>query len=381
PDGSRYLVRIVDRQDALVFQTGDATIRTRDAVDASAQLFALLPADQLARAGLDAELASFRRPEPEPRGRGGRRFGEGRRLSRIYPLISSPEQARWRLLVNHPEGSLDAVVARAHRNNLAISFGILLLLATSLLLMLLSTRRLQALAKQQLEFIAGVTHELLTPLAAMRSAGQNLADGVVSEPAQVQRYGRLIEDEGRRLTGMVGQVLEFAGMQAGRKTYSLRPADPGEILTRALDEYRPMLEEKAFEIETHLDDSLPRIPADPPALHRAIQNLIANAIKYGADGAWIGLEARRSEKPHGSGVTLTVADRGPGIAAADRPRLFEPFFRGRNVADEQIPGSGLGLSLVQHIVEGHGGSVRVETEEGQGSRFILWLPAKEGDHE
>ncbi len=370
PDGSEYAVRIVTRQNQLIFGTDIA--KSIDGGDASARLFSLLPANKLNSLGLEPDLAL---PERRPGNRGGPRFGEGRRTSRIYQFVSSPGHARWRLLVSHPEGSLDIAVARAHRNNLAISFGILLLLAASLLLMLLSTRRTQALAKQQLEFVAGVTHELLTPLAAMRSAGQNLADGVVTEAGQVKRYGHLIEDEGRRLTRMVGQVLEFAGMQAGHKTYSLRRAQLSEILDKALDEVRPTLTEQGFTIERRIPEDLPEIMADPSALQSAVQNLLTNAIKYGAAGAWIGLEAELANTPRGAMVSLTVADRGPGIAAADLPRLFEPFYRGQNGSDEQIPGSGLGLSLVKHIVEGHGGRIDVETSEGSGSRFTLQLPA------
>ncbi len=370
-DGPDYAVRIVDRQNRLLF--GSAAPSAHDEGDASARLFSLMPPDQLGSLRHQTDLTPRNGPDDRPADHGRPGFGEGRRLSRMYQFISSPEHARWRLIISHPEGSLDDVVNRAHRNNLAISFGILLLLAASLLLMLLSTRRMQGLAKQQLEFVAGVTHELLTPLAAMRSAGQNLADGVVAEPSQVKRYGRLIEDEGRRLTSMVGQVLEFAGMQAGRKTYSLQRAQLPEILAKALDEYQPMLDEQGFTIDLRIADDLPEIMADPPALHRAIQNLIANAIKYGAAGGWIGLEASLSDRGK-SMVTFTVADRGPGIAAADLPHLFEPFYRGDNSSDEQIPGSGLGLSLVQHIAEGHGGRIDVESSDA-GSRFTLQLPA------
>jgi signal transduction histidine kinase len=270
---------------------------------------------------------------------------------------------------------LDAAVARARRSNLAISSGILLLLAASILLMLLSTRRLQALARQQLDFVAAVTHELLTPLAAMRSAGQNLADGVVEDGARVRRYGRLIDDEGRRLTRMVGQVLEFAGMQAGGRTFRLRRTALPEVIDGALVEYRPVLEERGIEVEKRVAEDLPEVMADPEALRRALQNLIANAVKYGAEGSWIGVGARCAEGSAGKAVELSVEDRGPGIDAADLPRLFEPFYRGRNDAREHVPGSGLGLSLVKHTVEGHGGQVTVETAPGKGSKLTLSLPA------
>ncbi|MCP3961384.1 MAG: HAMP domain-containing histidine kinase [bacterium] len=370
-EDTSYHVRIVALEDQrLVFDGGAAMdgAPTEDG-DASARLFALLPPEKLRTAGLEPGW-----PHPQEGGP-GRRFGDGRRLHRFYQFISQEETGRWRLVASHPAGSLEAAVARAHRRNLVISFGILLLLAASLLLILLSTRRLQALARQQLEFIAGVTHELLTPLAAMRSAGQNLADGVVAEPEQVKRYGALVEDEGRRLSRMVEQVLEFAGMQAGRQTYSLARTSSGEVLAAALAEYQPMLEEKGFEVEERIEEPLPEVMADASALRRAIQNLIANALKYGTEGAWIRLGARAGEGSGGRELLLSVEDRGPGIAAKDLPHLFEPFYRGSNGSGEPIPGSGLGLSLVKHIVEGHGGRVEVATAEGEGSRFTIHVPA------
>lgn len=375
-DGTTYDVRIVSRQDgALIFSSRPLPAAAPGEVppgDATALMFGLLPAEQLAGLRRDGEewLAESGASAP----RRGWRHGEFHRAQRLYHFLSEADAARWLAVASHPSGSLEAAITRAHRNNLAVSFGILLLLAASLLLIVISTRRQQALARQQLEFTASVTHELLTPLAAMRSAGQNLADGVVADPSQVARYGRLIDDEGRRLTHMVGQVLEFAGIQTGRREYSLRPTSPAELVDGALAEYRPMLDEKGFAIEQEVEDGLPPVMADVGALRRAFQNLIANAVKYGAGGSWIGIRARRAEAEGGPELQLSVADHGPGIASGDLSRLFEPFFRGRAGADDQIPGSGLGLALVRHVVQGHGGRVSVATAEGQGSTFTLHLP-------
>ncbi|MEM7350723.1 MAG: HAMP domain-containing sensor histidine kinase [Acidobacteriota bacterium] len=379
-DGISYHARIMTRDDGREIFEGGApmtgTVVPRG--DVGTDLFSLFPPQRLEQVGIGRELWPRRHHEGRRGGRRGR--FEGRWLHRFYGFIVQQAAPRWHLIASHPSGSLDRAVARARRNNLTVSFGILLLLAASVVLILLSTRRRQALAKQQLEFVAGVTHELLTPLAAMRSAGQNLADGVIADTHQVQRYGRLIEDEGRRLTDMVGQVLEFAGIQAGRKTYSLQRARLEDIVDKALQEYRPVLDEKGCEIETRIEPDLPPILADAAALRRAIQNLLGNAIKYGAESSWIGLEARSSgdKSPE---VQLSVEDRGPGIAAQDLPRLFEPFYRGGNGTDDLVPGSGLGLAIVQHIVTGHGGRVAVQTRQGNGSTFTLHLPVAPGKEE
>jgi signal transduction histidine kinase len=280
----------------------------------------------------------------------------------------------WTLSLKHRDGSLEESVAHIRRHNLGVSLGILALLGVTAGIMMVTTQAAQRLARQQIEFVAGVTHELHTPLTAIRSAGQNLADGVVADPAQVRRYGALIESEGRRLSSMVGQALDFAGIQSGRRVYPPRPADASEIVAGALQDCRWLLQEKRIEVERDVAADLPPVLADPAALRQAVANLIENAVKHGGKPGWIGVRARRDPLAAG-GVEITVADRGPGIRREDLPHLFEPFFRGRDAAAESIPGSGLGLSLVRHIAEAHGGRVTVAAAVGEGSAFTLHLPA------
>jgi signal transduction histidine kinase len=305
------------------------------------------------------------------RGHRWRRPAEPRPRMGPPPLAGrSPESGEWRLILKHRDGSLEAAVAAIRRRNLGISFGILALLGAAVAMLMVTTQRAQRLARQQIEFVAGVTHELNTPLTAIRSAGQNLADGVVAEPSQVRRYGSLIESEGRRLSNMVGQALELAGIQSGRRAYHSQPVEVAEVLDGALQDCRWLLQEKGVEVERDVEPGLPPVLADVAALRRAVQNLLENAVKYGGGAGWIGLRARRA--PSGQ-VEITVADRGPGIRREDLPHLFEPFYRGRDAAAGGVPGSGLGLSLVRHVAEAHGGRITVET--GEGSAFTLHLPA------
>lgn len=291
------------------------------------------------------------------------------------------ESGAWRLVLKHRDGSLEDAVTAVRRRNLGISLGILALLAATMGLMMVVTQRAQRLARLQIEFVAGVTHELNTPLTAIRSAGQNLAAGVVAEPSQVRRYGNLIESEGRRLSDMVGQALELAGIQSGRRVYHPRPVEVRDIVDGALQDCRWLLQEKSIEVEKDVDRDLPLVLADPSALRRAVQNLVENAVKYGGRAGWIGVRARQA--PSGP-VEIAVSDRGPGIRREDLPHLFKPFFRGRDAAAGGIPGSGLGLSLVNHIAEAHGGRVTVLTGAAGssgaagsgGSTFTLSLPAQ-----
>jgi signal transduction histidine kinase len=344
--------------------------------DLQVGLFNLRPFEELRSINNEAGLTHRRRTAEPPRaGTGPHAAG---------PHAAAPpneghrrESGPWELLIKHRDGSLEEAVAAIRRRNLGISLGILALLGATAGMMFVTTQRAQRLAQQQIEFVAGVTHELNTPLTAIRSAGQNLADGVVADPGQVRRYGALIESEGRRLSNMVGQALDFAGIQSGRRVYHPRPVEVAEVVDGALQDCRWLLREKRIEVEREVAPGLPPVLVDSAALRRAVANLIENAVKYGAQAGWIAVRAQRPDPRSGAGgpVEISVSDRGPGIRREDLPHLFEPFFRGPDAATDGVPGSGLGLSLVRHIAESHGGKVTVATEVGKGTTFTLRLPA------
>jgi signal transduction histidine kinase len=285
-----------------------------------------------------------------------------------FTTTTSP---RWKLILKHRAGSLEAAVNSVRRRNLFVSSSVLGVLAASMGLLVLSTRRAQRLAKQQMEFVAAVSHELRTPLAVIRSAAENLADGVVHEEAQVRKYGDLMRTEGRRLTEMVEQILELAGIQSGQRGFALRAVAIEPLLHDIVSSSASIIERAGIEVDFQFPPDLPPVLGDEVALRRVFQNLIGNAVKYGASGGWIGLSAARN----GSEVRITVADRGIGIQPAEQARIFEPFYRASDALSAQIQGAGLGLSLVQRIVESHGGRVSVRSAPGNGSEFIVQLPA------
>lgn len=296
-------------------------------------------------------------------------------MEKLHQSMLAASTGKWQLLLQHRSGSLGAVVASARRKNLAISFGVLILLTISIAMLLVSTRRAKRLAEQQMEFVAGVSHELRTPLAVIRSAGENLADGVIDEKKQIKRYGALIASEGRRLTEMVEQILEFSGIQSGKKNYLLRATDINNVIEHAIAACVPMLEEGGFELNKEIAKELPAVAADEAALSRSIQNLLINAMKYSGANRTIEIKAQAHKTVTGQDVRIIVIDQGLGIAAEDLPHIFEPFYRGREAVASQIHGSGLGLSLVKQIIEAHGGSVSVTSTESKGSEFTLKLPA------
>jgi signal transduction histidine kinase len=271
----------------------------------------------------------------------------------------------------HRTGSLQAAVAASRRRNLVVSAAILLLLAAAVATLLVSADRTRRLARQQVEFVAGLTHELRTPLAAIRSAGQNLADGVVTDRDRVRQYGILLEREGRRLSELIEQALAHAGIQARGNGARIGPVAIAEILENALAACRPLAEEQGAALETTVARDLPPVLGDPSALRTLFENLVSNAIKYGGRAGSVRVQARAE----GRSVEVTVRDTGPGISPRDLPHIFEPFYRGSDASSGRVAGSGLGLSLVRRVVEAYGGGVRVESEPGKGTAFHVTLPA------
>jgi signal transduction histidine kinase len=285
------------------------------------------------------------------------------------PPRSQPFQAHYEVFVRHHAGSLDAAVAVARRRNLAVGLGILALLAGSIVLVTTASRRAMALGERKMEFVAGVSHELRTPLAVIRSAAQNLTDGSVSSPEQVKTYGALVDAESRRLQDLVEQILELAGIQSQRRTYRRDAVSTRELVAEAVADSEAAAAERGVRVETSLPDEDRYVLGEHDALRRALSNLISNAIKHGGEDNVVAVDVSSRD----GFVSVAVTDRGPGIPDDDLRHLFEPFYRGVRSREQQTRGSGLGLSLVDHIAKEHGGRVDVSTSRS-GSRFALVLP-------
>jgi signal transduction histidine kinase len=289
----------------------------------------------------------------------------------IRTQVLGGEAGRWRLLLQHERGSLEAAVAGVRQRNLLVSFGILLLMGVSVGLLAMSSRRAQRLARQQMEFVAGVSHELRTPVAVIRSAAENLSHGLVDDPTRVRRYGDAIQVEARRLGEMVERVLQFAGIESGRAA-TRSPVSVTPIVDAAID--ATLAADDRLTIERHVAADLPPVLGDADLLRSAVQNLLVNAAKYGGTDRWIGVRIDAAGSGRSHEVQISIADRGRGIAGADLPHIFEPFYRGADAVARQIQGSGLGLALVQRIVHSHGGRVTVASREGLGSTFTIHIP-------
>ena len=257
-----------------------------------------------------------------------------------------------------------------------MSGGLLLLILATVSMLVRLSRRTQQMAEQQINFVAGVSHELRTPLTVIRTAAYNLRGRLAERPEQVERYGELIGRESEKLGGLVEQILRFASAKAGHIIRRREALAIGAVIEQSLESCQAALEKSDVVFQRLIDPDLPPVFADDAALQHAIQNLVDNAIKHGAGGArWVGVFASAVHDEEGTCVEISVVDRGPGIPASEQKQVFEPFFRGSRALADQIHGTGLGLDLVKRIVEAHGGTVRVASEPGKGTAFIVRLPA------
>jgi signal transduction histidine kinase len=171
---------------------------------------------------------------------------------------------------------------------------------------------------------------------------------------------------------MVEETLQFAAVQAGRKRYELVPVDVQEAVRRALAGMAPAIRESGFEVRERIEPALPPVRADSGALSQCLQNLLANALKYGGERSWVEVRAGRDAGDPRI-VAIAVADSGPGIPAEEMPRIFEPFYQGSAAPGAKSRGVGLGLYLTRRIVEAMEGSIHVDAGAGRGSVFTLRL--------
>jgi len=247
-----------------------------------------------------------------------------------------------------------------------------LLMGGGMLLTYRNVARELALAKLKSDFVSNVSHELRTPLALIRLYAETLELGRISIPGKRQEYYEIIRKESERLTSLINNILDFSRIESGKKEYSFRETDVADLVRGTLESYRFEIEQNGFQFEQKIDNDLPQVWVDREAIARSLLNLVNNAVKYSATEKYLGVNLYR----HNGGVNLEVVDHGIGIPVKEQPKIFEKFYRVGDPLVHNTKGSGLGLSLVRHIVQAHGGEVAVESELGQGSKFIITLPVQ-----
>jgi signal transduction histidine kinase len=231
-------------------------------------------------------------------------------------------------------------------------------------------RRELRLAELRSQFVSSVSHELKTPLTAIRMFAETLRLGRAADPQAQAEYLETIVNESERLTRLLNNVLDFSKIEQGRKIYRPEPTSlPAVVETAARAMHYP-LEQQGFTLRLEIEENLPRVLADADALEQAILNLLSNAVKYSGESRAIDLRLCARD----GHAVIQVTDHGIGIPEKERARIFEKFYRVPTPENRRIPGTGLGLTLVEHIARAHGGRVEVESAPGRGSTFSLCIP-------
>jgi signal transduction histidine kinase len=288
----------------------------------------------------------------------------------VERVMTAPSFEGIRLQLRYRDRSIEQEVRRLAIAKTALIGFIDVMLLAGLGLVWANVRRELKLSRLKSDFVANVSHELKTPLALIRLYAETLELARVPNEERKGEYYRVIGKESRRLTQLINNILDFSRIEAGRKEYRLLPSDIGAVVRDVVESYRFAIEKLGFTLTLELADDLPELALDPEALSQALINLLNNAIKYSPEHKAITVGLRREHDR----VLLSVSDRGMGIPRSEHRRIFEKFYRVETSLVHTTKGSGLGLALVQHITEAHGGHVELRSTPGEGSTFTLSLP-------
>jgi signal transduction histidine kinase len=225
-------------------------------------------------------------------------------------------------------------------------------------------------AERRNNFVAAVSHELKTPLTAIRMYGEMLRDGLVASEEKRDSYHRAISEESERLSRLIDNVLEFSRLEKGKREMRLVVGHPGDALSEIAERLRQHVTREGFALRLEIEPDLPSVRFDPDALVQVLFNLVDNALKYATPS-----EPREivigCGKDEGGRVVVSVRDHGPGVPRRELRRIFESFYRIEEELTRSAKGSGIGLALVKELGESMGASVRGENVHGGGLRVAL----------
>jgi two-component system phosphate regulon sensor histidine kinase PhoR len=300
-------------------------------------------------------------------------------LQRGAPAVALPFPTtlyNWRLQValTSAEG-LEQRAIRQRYVQLAVVALAMLIAVVGVIIILRASAQQRRLAELQSDFVANVSHELKTPLASVRMFSEMLLTGRVANDAKRTEYLQIIVGESERLSSLIDNVLDFAKVERGKDAYEFAEGDAAAVASQAVEMLQYRAERQGIRLEADVESA--PVVLDERALELAVINLVDNALKYAKGTEWVRVTVAPRDGDEG-GATLRVEDRGPGIDPAEQERIFDRFVRGRSATDAHVRGSGIGLALVQHIVDTHGGEVKVRSpagDDGKGTIFEIILPA------
>ncbi len=319
---------------------------------------ALYGDDQQSRVNVvDAEGRTVFGP---PLGRGGMTLGRQFETT-LY---------KWTLNVSMASAEeLAAAVARRRVLEMVLVGLSSLVVVAGLFVIVVAAARERKLSALKSDFVANVSHELKTPLALVKMFSELLQSGRVESEEKQRQYLTIIVSESDRLAALIENVLDFAKVERGKQAYEFTRGHVADVVARAVEACRVRAEREEVTLEYDADPDLPPAELDERAIEIAVINLVDNALKYATDGKRVTVKVRR----RGDRIEIRVRDLGAGIPVDERKRIFERFVRGKSAAGKQVRGSGIGLALVKHIAEAHGGDAWVEDNEPRGSCFVITL--------
>ncbi len=325
---------------------------------------ALYADDQQSRVNVvDAEGRAVFGP---PLGRGGMTLGRPFETT-LY---------KWTLNVSMASTEeLAAAVARRRVLEMVLVGLSSIVVVAGLFVILIAAARERKLSALKSDFVANVSHELKTPLALVRMFGELLQSGRVDTDEKRRQYLTIIVSESDRLAALIENVLDFAKVERGKQAYEFALGHVPDVVTRAVEACRVRAEREGVALEYEAEAGLPLANLDERAIEIAVINLVDNALKYAPDGERVTVGVKRA----GDKIEIRVSDQGNGIPSDDRKRIFERFVRGKSAVGKQVRGSGIGLALVKHIAEAHGGRAWVEDNLPKGSVFVITLKAERAE--
>jgi len=305
----------------------------------------------------------------------GRAISDGRNTPTALPLVTEYFEDNfppWRIDLYQTQAKGLEILDLRRNFYFWTILTLIIVLAFGAFLIVRTIAHEMEILKIKSDFVSSVSHEFKTPLTSIKALMERLVDGKVRDSGKMEQYFSIIAQDTDKLTRLVNNLLDFSKIEEGKKEYDFSETDIVRITTEQVQGFKKEQVLTGPDIRLEIAGEIPMLRADADALSRALANLLSNAVKFTPPGKAIRV-ALRSD---GENIILEVEDEGIGIHPDETGKVFEKFYQGKNALDQSVKGTGLGLTLVKHIVEAHGGRILVESRLGRGSKFSMVFPIR-----